>query len=132
MACVIVVGFTLGAMSVIFARQLLGIYITESPEALEFGVTRMLITGLPYFMCGIMEVMTGALRGLGYSTMTAVNSLLGACGFRMVWIFLVLPLKRLPEILFLCWPLSWLVVITMHVVCFLVVRKKAIKKMYEV
>lgn len=131
MGCVIVVGFTLGALSVIFAKQLLGIYITDSQEALSFGVTRMLITGLPYFMCGIMEVMTGALRGLGYSTMTAFNSLLGACGFRMIWVFLVLPQNRLPEVLFLCWPISWVVVITMHVVCFLVVRKKAIKKMYQ-
>ena len=131
MVCVIAVGIILGGVSVIFAKELLHIYITDSPQAIEFGVKRMMITGLPYFLCGIMEVMTGALRGLGYSSMTAINSLLGACGFRMFWIFAVLPMKRIPEVLFLCWPFSWLVVILMHVFCFIIVRKKAINKMYN-
>ena len=128
---VMVVGMTLGGFSVLFSKQLLGIYIKDSAEALEFGIKRMLITGLPYFMCGIMEVLTGALRGMGYSTITAVNSLIGACGFRLLWVFTVLPLNRIPEMLFLCWPISWLVVILFHTISFLVVRKKAIQKMYE-
>jgi len=132
LACVIVVGFTLGGLSVLFSKQLLGIYIKDSADALAFGMQRMMITGLPYFMCGIMEVLTGSLRGIGYSTVTAINSLIGACGFRILWIFAVLPLNKTPETLFLCWPLSWMVVILMHTVCFLVLKKKAMRKMYEV
>ncbi len=129
---VVAVGALLGGFSVLFAEELLGIYITDSAEAIAFGKIRMLITGLPYFLCGVMEVLTGTLRGLGYSTITAINSLLGACGFRILWVFVILPMNRLPETLFLCWPISWGIVVIMHLICFLIVRKKAIKRMYEV
>lgn len=126
-----IVGFVLGVSTYVFARPLLGIYITDSAEAIEYGVIRMMITGLPYFICGIMEVITGALRGLGYSTVTAINSLIGACGMRLLWVIFILPLNRQLKVLFLCWPLSWIIVIFMHTVYFFVVRKKAIQKMME-
>ena len=128
--CVAVVGLVLGLMSAVFARQLLGIYITNSEEAMAFGIKRMIVTGVPYFLCGVMEVLTGALRGMGYSVVTAVNSLIGICGIRVAWIFTVLPLRRTAEVLFLCWPLSWIVVIFMHIICFFFIRKRAIRRMY--
>ncbi|MBQ7901532.1 MAG: MATE family efflux transporter, partial [Clostridia bacterium] len=128
--CATVVGVVLGALTVIFANPLLSIYITDSPEAIKFGIVRMMYTGLPYFLCGIMDVMTGALRGLGYSGISALNSLIGACGTRMLWVFFVLPLNRTMEMLFLCWPLSWFIVIIMHTVCFFIVRKKAMAQIY--
>ena len=124
-------GFVLGVSTYIFARPLLGIYITDSAEAIEYGVIRMMITGLPYFICGIMEVITGALRGLGYSTVTAINSLIGACGMRLLWVIFILPLNRQLKVLFLCWPLSWVIVIFMHTVYFFIIRKKAIREMME-
>lgn len=128
-ASVAVVGFSLGLATVIFARPLLGIYIVDSQEAIEFGVIRMLFVALPYFLCGIMEVQAGQLRGLGYSVTAMVNSLIGACGFRILWIMFVLPLNHTPEVLFLCWPISWIIVITMHFVCYKVVKKKALARM---
>ncbi len=130
-ASVAVVGVTLGLITVIFARQLLGIYITDSQEAIDFGVIRMLFVGLPYFLCGIMEVQAGQLRGLGYSVTAMVNSLVGACGFRILWILTVLPLNHTPQILFLCWPISWILVIIMHFVCYKVIKKKALARMNE-
>lgn len=129
--CVMVVGFGLGLMTVVFANPLLCIYITDSPDAIEFAKIRMMVTGLPYFICGAMEVMAGALRGLGYSVITAINSLIGACGLRILWIIFVLPLARSGYTLFLCWPVSWLVVICMHFVYYMIIRKKAIRKMLE-
>ncbi|MBR5505671.1 MAG: MATE family efflux transporter, partial [Clostridia bacterium] len=129
--CVMVVGFGLGLMTVVFANPLLSIYITDSSEAIEFAKIRMMVTGLPYFICGAMEVMGGALRGLGYSVITAINSLIGACGLRILWIIFVLPLARSGYTLFLCWPVSWLVVICMHFVYYMIIRKKAIRKMLE-
>ncbi len=128
---VIVVGLVLGVLSVVFATQLLSIYITDSAEAIEYGVVRMIYTGLPYFLCGIMDCLSGVLRGLGYSTHGAVNSLIGACGFRILWVNLVLPIHRTTETLFLCWPLSWIVVIILHLAVYLFVRKKAFAKMRE-
>ncbi|MBE6689547.1 MAG: MATE family efflux transporter [Ruminococcaceae bacterium] len=128
---VAVVGFTLGLLTVVFSGPLLSIYIKNDALAVEFAKSRMLISGLPYFLCGIMEVLTGTLRGLGYSTITAVSSLIGACGFRLLWVATVLPLHRTISTLFLCWPLSWIVVVIMHAVTILAVKKKAMKRMYE-
>ena len=123
--CVAVSGFTLGLLSVIFARQLLGIYITDSPEAIDFGIIKMIYTGLPYFLCGIMEVLSGALRGIGHSNIGMINTLIGACGLRILWVAFILPLHHTPTMLFLCWSISWIIVIIMHTVSFLVLRKKS-------
>ncbi|MBQ4517227.1 MAG: MATE family efflux transporter [Clostridia bacterium] len=126
MICAAITGIILGGLSAIFARPLLGIYITDSPEAIEYGVVRIAYTGLPYFMCGIMEVLAGGLRGLGYSGTSTVNSLVGACGLRILWVWLVLPLCRTQEMLFLCWPVSWIVVILMHAIALHYAKKKTI------
>ena len=71
--CVVVVGIVLGAIVLPFSKQLLGIYITDSARALDFGVKRMVIICSTYFLCGIMEVLTGALRGLGISPVRAIR-----------------------------------------------------------
>lgn len=131
LVCVTVVGFALGCFTAIFARPLLGIYITDSAEAIEYGVIRIIISGIPYFLCGIMEVQAGMLRGLGYSAAAMVNSLVGACGLRVLWVIFILPLKRTTEMLFICWPISWIVVIVMHAVYYMIIKKKAIRKMHE-
>ena len=123
--CVAVSGFTLGLLSVVFSRELLGIYITDSPEAIEFGRIKMIYTGLPYFLCGIMEVLSGALRGIGHSHIGMINTLIGACGLRILWVTFVLPFNHTPTMLFLCWGISWVIVIIMHTVSFLVLRKKS-------
>lgn len=127
--CVTVVGLTLGLLCTIFARPLLRIYITDSETALDYGAMRMVVTCAPYFLCGVMEVLTGAIRGLGSSTVSAVNSLIGACGFRVFWVFCILPFYPTLGFLYLCWPISWLVVIIMHTVTLLIVKKRAIQRM---
>ncbi len=129
--CTSVVGILLGWLSVFFAPQLLSIYIIDSPAAMEVGVIRTSIVGLMYFMCGIMDVMSGALRGLGHSKTPAICSLIGACGFRLLWVFVVLPFNHQPWFLYLCWPISWAVVIIMHTITFFAVRKKSMQKMVE-
>jgi len=129
--CVVVTGIVLGVFCVLLSRPLLGIYITDSAEALEFGVKRMFVTCLPYFLCGVMEVLTGALRGLGYSTIAAVSTFIGVCGFRIFWVFAILPYNRQVEFLFLCWPISWLIVNVMHTITLAVVKPRALKQMQE-
>lgn len=129
--CATVAGLGLGLLVYIFAEFLLGFYIVDSPKAIEQGVVYISMCGLPYFMCGIMEVLTGALRGLGHSKTPAVCSLFGACGFRLLWVFAVLPYNRTTWFLYLCWPISWLLVIIMHTITFFAVRKKSMIKMME-
>ena len=123
---VAVVGGVLGSLTCVFARQLMSIYITDSPQAIEFGLIKTFYVGLPYFLCGIMEVLAGALRGIGHSNIGMFNSLLGACGVRLLWVAFILPLNHTPQTLFICWPISWVIVIVMHLVSFKLVRKKSI------
>lgn len=135
--CVIAVGASLGALCVIFSRQLLGIYITDSALALEFGVKRMYLTCLPYFLCGMMEVLTGALRGLGCSATTAITSFIGTCGFRIFWAKFAVEyvaervhfVDSSIDILYFCWPISWLLVSLMHLVTLIIIKPRAIRRM---
>ncbi|MBE7010752.1 MAG: MATE family efflux transporter [Ruminococcaceae bacterium] len=129
MICAIVTGVILSGLCILFCEPLLGIYITDSVEAMAFGRSRLYTICIGYFLCGIMDVLTGALRGLGSSTLTMINSLVGACGFRIFWILMILPNFRSPEALFLCFPFSWLAVIIMHFVCLIFVKHRAMKKL---
>ena len=130
MLCAGITGIVLGLLVYIFKEPLLSLYIVNSPTSIREGVVYITMCGLPYFICGIMNVTTGALRGLGHSKAPAINSLIGACGFRLLWIFFVLPYNHTTWFLYLCWPISWLVVIIMNSVNFMIVRKKSIEKMY--
>ena len=127
---VTIVGTVLGCLCVIFSKQLLGIYITDSKEALEFGARRILLSCLPYFLCGIMEVLTGALRGLGYSIITAISAFIGTCGFRIFWVMVILDaIGGGIDILYLCWPISWFLVIILHTITLFFIKPRAIKRM---
>lgn len=131
--CSSLTGSILGGLVCIFAKPLLSLYITESPlaqEAMREGVVYIMVCGVPYFLCGMTEVLTGVLRGLGHSKSPAFSSLIATCGFRMLWVFVVLPYNRTTWFLYLCWPLSWILVIIMHSINFMIIRKKTMEKMY--
>ena len=113
-----VVGLLTGALAYGFAHQLLSIYITDSAEAINYGILRMTYVCLPYFLCGIMDVMTGIIRGMGSSVATMLISILGVCGFRIGWIYTVF---RIPEFhtlssLYMSYPISWLATFAVQVV----------------
>ena len=96
-------------------------------EAIEYGRLRIFWVGIPYLLCGIMEVLTGALRGLGSSITPAVTTFIGTCGFRIIWVMTLLPLLGgTIEMLFLCWPVSWVLVIVAHSVTLHFTKKKAL------
>ena len=78
-----------------------------------------------YALCGIMDTMVGSLRGLGYSIVPMVVSLIGACGLRIVWIFTIFQMDRTPENLYISYPISWIVTGAVHILYFLYVRRKA-------
>lgn len=133
--CAIVAGFTLGLLVRIFAIPLLGLYVSADAAnyatVIEEGIVYITVCGLPYFLCGIMEVLTGALRGLGHSKTPAVSSLIGTCGFRILWVFVALPYNHTTWFLYMCWPISWIFVSLLHTGTLLAVRKKSIAKMME-
>ena len=128
LACAVVTGLMFGIGATFFARPLLGLYITDSPEAIEFGVQRMIVGVLPYFICSIMEQFAGLLRGVGKSLIPAINTVIGTCLFRFFWVFAVFPLNRSVLWLYTCYPISWTLCTVMHLVTFLIIRKKVMVK----
>ena len=126
-AIVIMVGIVMGGGAVLAGRQLLGIY-SSNPEVIQYGMNRLRLISGPYFLCGIMDVMVGALRGIGYSVAPMLVSLTGACGFRIFWIFTVFVSNRSLETLYLSYPVSWALTFTAHIICYVFIRRKMTKK----
>ena len=118
--CVIATGVLLGGLAVLFGRQLLSIY-TDSPDVIDVGLERLAIVCGTYAICGMMDVMVGSLRGLGYSIMPMIVSLLGACVLRLIWIATIfqLPQFHTPEIIYWSYPFSWIITFLAHVGCYL-------------
>ncbi len=129
--CSAISGAVLGGLCVLFARPLLGIYITDSPGAIESGTTRLFFSALPYFLVGIMECINGTIRGLGYSTIPTITNLVGICGLRISWILFVLPKFHYEEVLFAAWPISWVFVLVCHLITLAIIKPRAMKKLRE-
>lgn len=124
--CVTVVGLSMGMSGIYFGRSLLGIY-TSDADAIAFGIRRMSVIFATYFLCGTMDVIVGSLRGMGFSIMPMIVSLLGACGFRIVWILTVFAANPTPEILFYSYPISWAITSVVHLLCYNFVAKPKFK-----
>lgn len=123
MAIVIVIGAVMGNLAYQCGPFLLGIYSSD-PEVIQYGMSRMQIICQWYFLCGIMDVAVGILRGLGYSVMPMLVSLTGACGLRVLWIFTVFVWKHSLFVLYLSYPITWIVTFTVHLICILVIWKR--------
>lgn len=121
--CVTVVGVATGVLAVLFGSQLLGIYSPDE-EVIAYGLERLRLICLTYFLCGTMDVVTGSIRGLGPSVTPAVISLLGVCGLRIVWIYTVFAAHRSLMVLYLSYPVSWLITLVVNIICFAVFFKR--------
>lgn len=124
--CVTVTGVVLGTTVFAFGRSLLGIYITDSELAIDYGLIRMSFICLPYFACGLMDVTTGSLRGLGSSLAPMVISVLGVCGIRLIWIYTIFatPAYHTPHWLFASYIVSWLITFGLQLTAFLVLYRR--------
>ena len=130
--CVTVTGVVIGWSAFFAGRPLLSIY-SNTPEVIEAGMVRLSIILTTYFLCGEMDVMVGMLRGLGYSIMPMIVSLLGACGLRILWIATVFQVSEYHTVrtVYISYPMSWAVTLAVHVGCFAVVWRKIKKKNRE-
>lgn len=123
----LVTGLVLGNLAYLFGPQLLSIY-SPSPDVIAQGMVRLLYVSAPYALCGIMDVMVGSLRGLGWSVVPMIVSMVGACGLRLVWIATVFQVIHTPQCLYFSYPVTWIITGAVHIICFLVIRKKAYAK----
>lgn len=116
---VIVIGAGLSALVLLFGRQLLGIY-SPDPQVVGYGLNRLSVVCSTYFLCGMMDVACGSIRGLGYSVTPTLVSLTGACGLRILWVYTVFAMQRTLFSLYLSYPVSWAITFTAHLVCFII------------
>lgn len=128
LASVSVLGIVGGVLVWTFARQLLGIYITNSEEAITYGITKMTFICLPYFIEGLMDTTTGLLRGIGSSIAPMFITIFGTCVFRVVWIYTVFAYFRTYESLLISYLISWSLTLSVELVLFIVLVNKRAKQ----
>lgn len=125
LAIVSIIGILMGGTMFIFGKEALSIY-TKVPGEIEVGYIRLHYLVLPYFLCGIMDVMCGVIRGLGYAILPMMVSLVGACGLRVLWIiFIFRPYTSFVNIndlnlLYISYPISWMITFIAHFICYLI------------
>ena len=114
---VTVIGLVLGGLAVLFGRQLLSIYSSD-PEILPYGLERIRVICLTYFLCGLMDVTCGVVRGMGAAVTPTIVSLTGACVLRIIWIYTIFMAFHSLFVLYLSYPVTWVVTFAVHMICF--------------
>ncbi len=127
LSLVTILGITMGSLALIFGRQLLGLYADEA-IVVEFGMIRAKTLFMYYFLCGTMDLMVGSIRGMGYSVMPMITSLLGACVFRIIWIFTVFKFNHTLPTLYLSYPVSWGLTTAAHMVCYIFGYRRLLRR----
>ena len=125
--CAIVTGVVLGGGAGLAGTQLLHFYSSDA-AVIAAGYERLRVICGTYLLCGIMDTLASSLRGLGYSVLPMVVSLVGSCLLRLVWIATIFQLNRTPFMLYISYPISWVLTASVHLICLLVVRRKLQKK----
>lgn len=120
-------GVVVSMIALILRDPLIGIYASE-PEVIESGAYRLLVLCPVYFTAGLMNMMGGVNRGLGYSVLPTVVSLVGACAFRIIWIYTVFAAVPTLFMLYVSYPITWAITAAAHYVCYFIIRKKAYEK----
>ena len=132
---VMLIGVPLCVLSTVFGPQLLSIYVSADDPArdavIAMGMIRTYYVTTPYFLCGIMEVCCGMVRGLGRSWMPMVVTIFGACVMRIVWIYTIFAWKHTLPALYVSYPISWVITAAMHVVCFVYFWKRIRRKLEQ-
>ena len=127
---VTVVGIVMGGGSYLLAEPLLGVFSSDA-EVVAYGVERMMWISLPYFLFGVMDVLVGMLRGLGYAMVPMAVSVIGVCGLRVVWIFTVFRQFQTLPVLYSSYMITWIITGTVHTICYIVIWKKMKRRFYR-
>ncbi len=144
---VTVTGISLGLLVMCFHKPLLRLYMSDPNDSqmLSYGFQRLSIVAIPYFLCGIMDILAGSLRGMGQSFIPMISTLFGVCGGRLLWIFTVFDrfkdttgviwfgIELTPlQILMFAWPVAWTATGILHFSVLIYTYRKNVKKMKSV
>jgi putative MATE family efflux protein len=119
--------FLIGGLTWMFRRQLLSLY-TTNPEVVELGMLRLSVMMAFYFTCGIMNVYPGLTRGMGYSILPMLCTLIGACLMRIIWLVTVFEWYPTEIMLFTCYPVTWALAGIGQIASFFYARRKIHQK----
>jgi Na+-driven multidrug efflux pump len=132
---VIITGLLIGGACVIFGNRLLSIYVNEPDpvihdQVFSAGVLRLGVIGTTYFLCGVMEVLSGLMRGMGKPVIPMIVSILGSCVLRILWIIVVCNIIFPGQIqwLYIAYPVTWIVTSTAHLICCIKTYKHLIRQ----
>ncbi|MBQ8497836.1 MAG: MATE family efflux transporter [Clostridia bacterium] len=120
----LIVALVLGGAAILFGKQLLSIYVPGDAEAIAYGYQRLVVLCSTYALCGFMEVLVGQLRGLGRSMVPMLISVIGICGLRVFWISVVFAMTHDWIILFLSYPVSWIITIAAQFISYYLIQRK--------
>ncbi len=127
LGCAVSFALVLTGICHLFKEELLSIYNAD-PEVIKWGLIRINYQLTFYFLLAIMEIVGGALRGLGYSLLPTIVTLLGACAFRVFWVFAIFPLNPCMESLMISYPVSWVLVFSVNgTMLFIICRRMLIR-----
>ena len=130
---VCIVGISVSTVAYLAGPTLLSFYIPDSAEAIQWGMVRLTFLCIPYFLCGLMDVSTGALRGMGASLAPMIISVLGVCGIRISWISTIfqMPQFHTPQCLYASYTVSWIATFTCQMIAFFLIYRKRTKTSQE-
>ena len=123
---VFIAGLAAGSAAYLFGRQLLSFYIPDSEEAIHYGMIRLAYICIPYFLCGLMDVATGLIRGLGSSMLPMIITVIGVCGMRIGWIYTVFRMEKYHSVqsLYLSYTISWSMTFLTEFVVFIILYRR--------
>jgi len=121
-------GTVMSTTGLLFGEYMLKLYIPDNQEVLAAASVRFNMLIIPYFLCGIMDIMSGTLRGMGKSISSAIISLIFACGFRIVWISTVFKVFTTPRAIYITYPLSWILTAAVGAIFVIITVKKENRK----
>lgn len=121
------IGLGMGFLFLLFDPQLISLY-NGDPAVIAAGMERMKVILPMYFLCGLMDVMVGQMRGIGYSILPMIVSLTGACLLRIVWILTVFANNHTQYILYISYPISWFVTFATHMLCYQIAARRKLPR----
>ena len=122
-----VVGILIGALFMFLRHKLAAIY-TDDPEVIRVVGERMMVILPFYFVCGVVEVLVGCMRGMNYSVLPTAASFLSVCVYRIVWVFTFFRAHRTTQALWMSYPISWIINFAVDLVMILVIFRLVEKK----
>lgn len=122
-------GLVLGNFSYFFGEFFIGLYAAGDEAVIQEGVLRLGTICRLYFIAGFMDVTVGVMRGLGHSIAPMIVSLIGVCGLRVVWLWVIFPMNPTPMTLYISYPITWAVALSVQLIMLYFIRKKSYREL---